>query len=105
MSKVQSVPPGFRNSVTRLESIRQRFPEHFQSKVSNLANNNDETVQNEEIPEFEELEYEILDFLESCGLDTSFNRLEALNDPHDKANKPKWQREREKAAKFLNMKK
>jgi len=69
------LPGGIRNSVTRLESIRERFPEHFQTKASVVANNNDETVQNEEIPEFEELEYDILDFLESCGLDTSFNRL------------------------------
>jgi len=100
------MPPTMQNSVTRLETIRQKFPEHFQTKHSVIAaNNNNESVKNEEIPEFEELEYDILDFLESCGLDTSFNRLEALDNPHEKANKPKWQREREKAAKFLNMKK
>jgi hypothetical protein len=37
--------------------------------------------QNNEIPEFEELEYELLDFLEAAGLDPKFNRLNAYEDP------------------------
>ena len=58
----------------------------------------------DEIPEFEELEYELLDLLEAAGLDNSFNRLKAYEDPVDLKKKPKWKQERERAAHFLELK-
>ena len=94
-------------SMTRLETIKEKFPLHFSSNLSVMAKKNQKSKleDKDEIPEFEELEYELLDILEAAGLDNSFNRLKAYEDPLEMKKKPKWQRERERAAHFLEIKK